>query len=100
MGVLFVTTFSSHTQKNNVIMRFFRRLRTNRGYGEVVEDEVFEVLVVIRGESGNVDSPSYSVEWADHALTAAIEDMRIDHGSTHVLMTEQFLDGADVGTRL
>src|SRR5450756_2850886 len=36
----------------------------------------------------------------DSALAAAVEHVRVDHGRADVLVTKQFLDGADVVARL
>ena len=36
------------------------------------------------------------IERANRAKSAAIENVRIDHGRAHVFMAEEFLDGADI----
>ena len=36
------------------------------------------------------------VEWAAHGFRATIQDMSIDHGGLHVLMSEQFLHGPNI----
>ena len=36
------------------------------------------------------------VEWAAHGFGPSIEDMGIDHGGLHVLMSEQFLHGPNI----
>ena len=41
-----------------------------------------------------------SVKRAHHAEGAAIHDVGVDHGRSHVFVTEQRLDGADVCARL
>jgi hypothetical protein len=37
------------------------------------------------------------VQWAAHAEAAAVEHMGIDHGRADITMTEQLLDGPNVG---
>jgi hypothetical protein len=36
------------------------------------------------------------VEWAANSFCTTIQDMGIDHRGLHVLMPEQFLDGANI----
>ena len=50
------------------------------------------------GESANValQSRSQTIKRAALAPAAAVEDVRVDHGDTDVLVTKELLDGADV----
>ena len=40
------------------------------------------------------------IEGTSDAEARLVEDVRIDHGSGHVLMPEQLLDGSDIIARL
>jgi hypothetical protein len=45
------------------------------------------------------DVPQSAVLWIERTpdgLTAALQDMGIDHGSAHIFMPQEFLHGADV----
>ena len=45
-------------------------------------------------------SSSQQVGGAAHAAGASVEHMRVDHRGAHVVVTEQLLNGADVGASL
>jgi hypothetical protein len=53
-----------------------------------------------RSTKEQVQRPALSIEWADNPAPAAVEDVRVDHGRAHVLVSEQLLHGADVVARL
>jgi hypothetical protein len=49
---------------------------------------------------GSRASASLHVEGTLHASAAAVEQVRVDHGRADVLVTEQFLDGANIVSSL
>jgi hypothetical protein len=37
-----------------------------------------------------------AIDWAGHAFAAPVQHMRINHGGSYILMTEQLLNGSNV----
>jgi hypothetical protein len=59
-----------------------------------------EAVCRLRATFGSGRRCRSRVEGAQHAPTATVQDMGVDHGGADVMVAQQLLDGADVVARL